>query len=198
LIEGHSAGFKAIKEVIKHASNNNLVDSFILYAFSTENWNSKNRVIFMRLFKKVLSEELNEMINNNLRLKHIGRKDRISKDLLELINYAESESKNNSGIIVYLGIDYGGKDEIVRAVNKIPQGEAIHEETISKYMDIPTEHTPQILIRTSNEKRLSNFLLWHLQYTELFFIDKFLPNFTSKDLDLILDDYKSRNRRFGK
>jgi undecaprenyl diphosphate synthase len=199
-LDGHRAGFRAIKEVIKHSVSHNLVDSFCLYAFSTENWNrSKVEVdLLMRLFKRVLEEELDEMITNGIKLKHIGRKDRLPADLLALLNDVENKSKDNTDVIVYLALDYGGRDEIIRAVNSIPKGDLLNEHTISKYLDIPGEHTPQILIRTSNEKRLSNFLLWHLQYTELFFVDKFLPDFTSIDFIEILDDYKSRNRRFGK
>jgi undecaprenyl diphosphate synthase len=202
-LEGHKAGFRAIKDIVKKSSDLG-IEAISLYAFSTENWKrTKEEVgLLMKLFEYVLKGEFKEMIESGVRLIHIGRKNNLPKSLQKLIRESEEISQNNEKITIYLGLDYGGRDEILRAVNKIRNDETlgdedITEEVFQKYLDLKTEPYPELLIRTSNEKRLSNFLLWQLAYAEFIFEDKMLPDFSVSDFERALEEFSSRKRRFG-
>jgi len=200
VLSGHKAGVASIRNIIKESVKIG-INYISLYAFSTENWNRSKleQQLLFKLFEDVLKNEFHEMIDEGIKLIHIGRKDRLPKNLKNLLDEMEIKSKDNNTLTIYLSLDYGGRDEIVRAVNKaIKNGEKeLTEEQLENYLDMPKPY-PDLLIRTSNEFRLSNFLLWQLAYSEFIFVDKFLPDFSIEDFHEVLEIYKKRIRRFGK
>lgn len=201
-LEGHRRGYNKMKDVgdwcikrgIKHIT---------VYAFSTENWKrSKTEVDYlMRLLQNALTKELGEFHKRGIRLKVIGSRERLSKNIVKAIDNAEKETANNTKGTLNLAINYGGRLEIVEAVKKImaqkKSAGVISEEDISKNIWTAGQPDPDIIVRTSGEQRLSGFLTWQSVYSELFFIKHHWPGFTERDLDDILDDYNNRNRRFG-
>jgi len=154
----------------------------------------------MSLFRYVLKDEFKDMLSNGVKLVHIGRKDRLDSKLMKLINESEELSKDNDKITVYLALDYGGRDEIIRAINKLLKDnkKSVEENEFEAYLDLNKKPYPDLLIRTSSEKRLSNFLLWQCAYSEFVFVDKFLPDFKPNDLEKCLEEFQGRKRRFGK
>ncbi|NOX16589.1 MAG: di-trans,poly-cis-decaprenylcistransferase [Epsilonproteobacteria bacterium] len=194
---GHSAGAKKVTEVTRRASDLG-IKYLTLYAFSTENWKrDKIEVDFlMRLFVKFLKNELENLIQQNVRFRIIGDISKFSKTLQKTIKYTIDKTKNNDGITQILALNYGSKDEIVRAIKKI-EFDNISENSITKALDTSEFPDIDILLRTGGEKRLSNFLLWQSAYAELFFIDTLWPDFSIKELDDIISQFKNRKRRFG-
>ncbi len=194
---GHSMGAKRVVEITKRASDLG-IKYLTLYAFSTENWKrDKIEVDFlMQLFVKFLKNELKNLIQQNIRFRVIGDISKFSKTLQKTIKYTIDKTKDNDGITQILALNYGSKDEIVRAVKKI-KFENINENTITKALDTGEFPDIDMLLRTGGEKRLSNFLLWQSAYAELFFIDTLWPDFSIKELDDIISQFKKRKRRFG-
>jgi len=151
-------------------------------------------------YRGYLSQRKRDLIEFGVRLKFIGRRDRVGKDLKHLMEELERETSRSYRITVVLAIDYGGRDDILRAVNKVLRLEfdRIDEETFTHLLDLGEIPEPDLLIRTAGEKRLSNFLLWHLAYTELFFTDLCWPEFTREELLRAIDDFSRRKRKFGR
>ena len=195
---GHKAGLKTVELIIKKSLDHN-IKFLTLYAFSTENWKRpKNEINYLlNLLKNFLRTKLINFEKYDIKLKIIGKKN-FSKNLNDLLKKSELKTKNNTKLQVNLALNYGSKSEIVNTVNKLnKQNLKINEKNISLNLftkDIPD---PELLIRTGNTKRLSNFLLWQLSYSEIFFEKKLWPDFNDKDFSRIIKEYKNIKRNFG-
>lgn len=204
---GHRAGIERVKEVVK-VSQELGIKAVTFFAFSTENWQRpKNEIsVLMRLLENFLASQIKVLHKNNMRFKVIGRDQPIPKFLLDKIRAAEEKTKNNSGLSVVLALNYGSRQEIVDAVKKITglvlnQEMAlgdINEDTLNRYLYTAGLPDPDLLIRTSGEVRLSNFLLWQLSYAELYFSKIYWPDFKREEFEKALKVYQNRERRFGK
>ena len=197
---GHSEGVRTAKRIAKAASDMG-IKYLSLYTFSTENWKrSETEVTFlMQLLKKHLREQLSFYQENNIRVVHSGSLDRLPKVVQKEIVDVEALTKDLTGMTANLVINYGGRDEIVRAVRKLrDQGESeITEDKLSATMDHPEIPDPDLIIRTGGELRISNFLLWESAYSELYFTDVLWPDFDERELDKAIEAFQARNRRFG-
>jgi len=200
-IYGHAKGVKTVENVI-NLSKEFGIPFITLYAFSTENWKRpKEEVEFlMELLREYLKSNLERFKRENIRVSFIGRRDRIPQETLRWMEKTEEETKYCSAIWVFVAVDYGGRDEIIRAINKLlKEGKKeIDETTFRNYLDFPPEvPEPDLLIRTAGERRISNFLLWHIAYTELYFTDTLWPDFGREDFVKALEDFSKRKRKFG-
>ncbi len=205
--EGHRKGIQRVEEIIKYAYNKG-IKILTLYGFSTENWkrSSKEVNFLMNLFEKYVRKGLKEEQKKDkkyyIQFRHIGRKDRLPKHLVEPLKELEKATKKNSQMVVNVAIDYGGRDEVTRAVKKIVRKklkpEEINEEVLMKNLDTNDLPDVDFVIRTSGEMRLSNFLPLQAAYAELYFPKIYWPDFDKKQLDLALEEFKKRERRFGK
>jgi undecaprenyl diphosphate synthase len=203
--QGHLEGLKAAKRIVKAASDLG-IRYLTLYAFSTENWKRAGSEVsfIMTLIKKYLRGELDFYRENRIRIRHAGDPAGLSPEIREEIRRAEADTRNFEGMQVILALNYGGRNEIVRAVRRLALetgglGKAgdISEESIGARLDNPGVPDPDIIIRTAGEFRISNFLLWEGAYAEYYISPKFWPDFTEEDLALALEDYRNRDRRFG-
>ncbi|MCR5154140.1 MAG: isoprenyl transferase [Lachnospiraceae bacterium] len=203
---GHRAGGKAVERICKDAYNMG-VKYLTIYAFSTENWSRSQEEIdaLMNILRDYLSDCIKQSNKNKMRVRIIGDISRLDEDIQKKIADLEEATKNNDGLRFFIALNYGGRDEIKRAVagmlkdskeGKLRE-EDITEEKISSYLDTKDCPDPDILIRTSGEQRLSNFLLWQLAYTEFYFTDVLWPDFSKKDLEKAIEYYNTRERRFG-
>lgn len=203
---GHRQGVQRVKEIIRGASNLG-IQIVTFFTFSTENWNRpKSEIsVLMRYLDNFLTQELKELQKNNMRFTVIGRADPIPKYLQVKIKKAQETTKNNTGLRVVLALNYGGRQEIIDAAKKFAQ-DILDKKTILKSLDVqefsryfyaPELVDPDLLIRTSNEMRISNFLLWQLSYAEFYFTDKCWPDFGIEQLKEAIKDYQRRTRRFG-
>lgn len=198
--EGHRRGLEAAKGVIRRAFDLG-IEEFTAWAFSTENWNRSREEIdyLMDLFEKWLLEFSDQCADKNIKIRTVGQKWRVPASLQQAIERAEKQTQNHTGQIFNLALSYGGRDEIVQGIKKIMRSgvdaEEISEKTISDNLWLPDA---DMIIRTGGELRLSGFLTWESVYAELFFVKKYLPDFTPEDFEEILADYSKRKRRFGK
>ena len=196
---GHKEGADALRKIITYAGKIG-VKYLTVYAFSTENWKrSKDEIdALMFLFKTYLKNEEKNIMKNNVRFLVSGRKNGVSSSLLEAIKKLEDKSRDNTGLTLNIAFNYGGRAEIIDAVNSILKSGAdnINEEDFSKYLynDIPD---PELLIRTSGEFRISNFLLWQIAYSEIYITKALWPDFDEKELYKAIQSYNERDRRFG-
>jgi undecaprenyl diphosphate synthase len=206
-LKGHYEGVKAIRRTIE-ASVELGVDVLSLFAFSTENWlRPADEVSFlMRLVEEFIASEGKQIIENGVKVIISGKPDRIPHNAQTAINALVQATKHNDRLIVNVALDYGGRDEIASACQKIAErvqkGEIapidIDEQLFSEHLFQPTLPDIDLLIRTGNVQRISNFMLWQLAYTEFYFTDALWPDFSKADLQKALDDFHSRQRRFGK
>ncbi len=197
-IEGHKKGAEVVKEITTYCANNPEINILTLYAFSTENWKRpKMEVEFlMKLLDNWLERELQTFIKNDVKFETIGDISKFSDKLKKRIEYTKKVTKNNKKLTQVLALNYGSRDEITRAVKKmIEKNEEITPENIQKNLDITRD--VDLLIRTSGEIRVSNFLLWQIAYAEMFFTPTLWPDFTTNELEKILNEFKKRERRFG-
>jgi len=197
-IEGHKKGAEVVKEITTYCANNPEINVLTLYAFSTENWKRpKMEVDFlMKLLDNWLKKELNTYIKNDVKFETIGDISKFSNSLKKRIKHTKEITKNNKKLTQILALNYGSRDEITRAVKKIiKNNEEITAENIQKNLDINID--VDLLIRTSGEIRVSNFLLWQIAYAEMFFTKTLWPDFTAKELEEIIKEFKKRERRFG-
>lgn len=196
---GHKEGAAALRKIITHAAKLG-IKYLTVYAFSTENWKRSQEEVsaLMFLFKSYIKNEEKNIMENNIRFMVSGRRENVSESLLEVIDKLQEKSKNNSGLTFNIAFNYGGRAEIIDAVNKILKSgkTSIDEVEFSKYLynDIPD---PELLIRTSGELRISNFLLWQIAYSEIYITDTLWPDFDEKELDKAIESYEKRDRRFG-
>jgi len=200
--EGHKKGAEVVKEITTYCANNPEIKYLTLYAFSTENWKRpKMEVEFlMKLLDNWLKKELDTYIKNEVRFEVIGDISKFSKKLQNRINLTKEKTKNFNKLTQVLALNYGSRDEITRAVKRLcDKNEEITEEKISKNLDTGIHNIPDVdlLIRTSGEIRLSNYLLWQVAYAEMFFTKTLWPDFTTKELEEIIQEFKKRERRFG-
>ena len=196
---GHKEGAAALRKIITHAAKLG-IKYLTVYAFSTENWKRSQEEVsaLMFLFKSYIKNEEKNIMENNIKFMVSGRRENVSESLLEAIDKLQEKSKNNSGLTFNIAFNYGGRAEIIDAVNKILKSgkTSIDEVEFSKYLynDIPD---PELLIRTSGELRISNFLLWQIAYSEIYITDTLWPDFDEKELDKAIESYEKRDRRFG-
>lgn len=198
-IKGHEKGAQVVREITIHASNINL-PYLTLYAFSTENWKRpKHEVDFlMKLLDNWLKKELPTYLENNVKFNVIGDISKFSKKLQKRIEFTKDATKDCTGLVQTLAINYGSQDEITRAVNKICKTkQEITIKDIEENLDTKDMPDVDILIRTGGQKRLSNFLLWQNAYSEFFFLDTLWPDFTSMDLDRVIEQFEHIKRNFG-
>ncbi len=196
---GHEEGAKVVRDITKHCSLLG-VKYLTLYAFSTENWTRpKLEVEFlMKLLERYFKSELPIYLENNIKFRAIGDISKFSKSLQKIIKDVEDKTSNMSGLTQILALNYGSRDEITRAVSKlVSSNQTINEENISLNLDTADFSDVDLLIRTSGEVRISNFLLWQCAYSEMFFSSTLWPDFNSNELDEIISDYSLRDRRFG-
>jgi undecaprenyl diphosphate synthase len=196
---GHEAGAKTVRDITIHCSNIG-VKYLTLYAFSTENWTRpKLEVAFlMKLLEKYFISELSVYLENNVKFKAIGDLSRFSKKLQNIIKDTQDKTSSCTGLTQILALNYGSKDEIVRAVKKLQDKNLeVTEENINNHLDTGDIDAVDLLIRTSGEVRVSNYLLWQIAYAEMSFTKTYWPEFTSYELDDIIDDFNKRERRFG-
>ena len=200
-VAGHYKGAEVAEDIVEYAIELG-IEHMTLFAFSTENWKRPKEEVstLFELLRQYLISKKEKLYKLGIKVRFIGRKDRINKNLLSLMKEIEEESKENKNLVLNLAIDYGGRDDIVRAVNRVvrEQPNRINEETFSQYLDLSCSPDPDLLIRTAGEKRISNFLLWNLAYTELYFTDTLWPDFSRKDFLKALEDFSRRKRRFGR
>lgn len=204
---GHQNGVEAVRSVIEGAGEIG-IHYLTLYAFSTENWNRPNEEVemLMSLFVQAVHNELDNLMKNHVRMKVIGRTDDLPESSRMALQEAIDTTSHNNGLTVVLALSYSGRCELGDAVAKIALKVAngqlivpeINTETLQQHLYMPELPDPELLIRTGGEFRISNFLLWQLAYTELFFEEKMWPDFRKEDLWRIIVSYQSRERRFGK
>ncbi len=204
---GHKHGVESVQDIVRTAARLG-VKILTLYAFSTENWNRPPVEVqaLMGLLKTFLQNELKTITDNNVSLKCLGQKERLPNEVRQVLDHAIARTADNDGLILNLALSYGGRNEIVRAIQQIAddcrQGltkpEEIDDALVSAHLDTAGQPDPDLLIRTGGESRLSNFLLWQLSYAEIYITDTLWPDFRENDFILALIDFQNRQRRFGK
>ena len=196
---GHKAGLKSVEKIIK-TSIHQKIKYLTLYAFSTENWKRPKTEVnyLLNLLENFLSQKINELNKQNIKLKIIGKK-KFSDKLNKILSLSEKKTSKNNRLQINLAINYGSKNELINAVKLLNKNKSIINETnLVKYLYTKNIPDPEILIRTGNTNRLSNFLLWQLAYAEIFFVKKLWPDFKENDYVKILDKFKKIKRNFGK
>jgi len=206
-IWGHRNGVTSVRKTIQYCQDKG-VDALTLFAFSSENWNRPQDEVsmLMELFIVVLRREVKRLHKNNVRLKIIGDTDKFNLKLQQQITKAESLTSNNTGLRLNIAANFGGKWDITQAaiklVKTVQQGHLqlsdINEATFGQFMSLSGIPEPDLFIRTGGEHRISNYLLWELAYTELYFTDTLWPDFDEKAFDQAVDSFSKRERRFGK
>lgn len=201
-LAGHKAGTDNLRRILKACVQEN-IKILTLYAFSTENWSRPSDEVggLMRLLEAVLDRELDELDKNGVQIRHIGRIDRVPAALQGKITAAIERTKHNSRLILNVALDYGGRAEIVEAVRRMMADgvdpDRVDEATIGRYLYTGGLPDPDLIVRTSGEYRISNFLLWQAAYSELYITDVCWPDFDEKELRKAIDQYSGRQRRFG-
>ena len=198
---GHHAGMKSVREVVRAASDTG-IRVLTLYAFSTENWNRPKSEIkgLFNLLKLFIKKELGSLHKNNVKVIIIGRISELPINIVKLIKKATEKTSKNTGMILNIALNYGGRQEIVDAVNEIiTEGiyKKVDEKIFEKYLYTTDLPFPDLIIRTSGESRISNFLLWQSAYSEFYTTKTLWPDFKKKNLMEAISDYQKRNRRFG-
>ncbi|OQA91608.1 MAG: Ditrans,polycis-undecaprenyl-diphosphate synthase ((2E,6E)-farnesyl-diphosphate specific) [Elusimicrobia bacterium ADurb.Bin231] len=199
-IFGHRAGIESVRDIIR-AANEIGISVLTLFAFSTENWNrpeSEIRELF-GILKYFLKKELNEIKKNGIVLRILGNISGLPSDVRSEVARAENDTRNNTGMILNVALNYGGRQEIIQAVNRIVSSgvKSVDETEFERYLYTGAIPSPDLLIRTSGEYRISNFLLWQIAYTELYFTDVLWPDFRKEHLLEAIAEYQKRERRFG-
>ena len=196
---GHTEGVKVVEKIIE-ASISNKIKYLTLYTFSTENWKRPKKEIFFLIYllEKYIDQQFETLLKKNIKLKILGNLNKFPNSLKKKLNKAQKISNKNDKIQINLALNYGSKEEIITSVKKIiKSSKSINEKNIRSYLytkDIPD---PEILIRTGNRFRLSNFLLWQISYTEIFFVKKLWPDFNKNDFNKIIFQFKKMRRNFG-
>jgi undecaprenyl diphosphate synthase len=195
VLEGHRRGAQALKQTVRNAVRLELRE-LTVYAFSTENWTRPRDEVdgLMAMFAELIESETPELDEEGVRMRFVGRRDRVSRELLERMDWAERVTAGNSRMKLFVAFDYGGRAELVDAARRFEGG---GEEEFAKQLYEPEMNDPDLLIRTSGERRLSNFLLWQCAYSELVFSDALWPDFDHDELARALEEFSERERRFG-
>ena len=203
---GHKEGAKVLEKIVRYA-NKIGIEHITVYAFSTENWRRPDKEVkaLMRLLRKYLKDCIERTAKNNMRVRVIGEKSRLDDDIRAAIDELEEVSAANTGLNFTIALNYGSRDEMVRAMRHMAQDckegafsvEEITEERFASYLDTKDLPDPDLMIRTSGEQRLSNWLLWQLAYAEFYFTDVLWPDFDKQELIRAVEYYNTRERRFG-
>lgn len=203
---GHKEGCVTVEKTVEVAARMG-IEYLTVYGFSTENWKRSSDEVgaLMQLFRFYMVRLLKIASANNVRVKMIGDRARFDQDIIDGINRLERETKDNTGLTFVIAVNYGGRDELTRAVRKLAadccagklEPSAITEQVVNSYLDTADIPDPDLLIRTSGELRLSNYLLWQLAYTELYVTDCLWPDFNQEELEKAILSYNRRDRRFG-
>jgi len=202
--QGHLEGLKAAKRIVKAASDLG-VKYLTLYAFSTENWKRASEEVsfIMELVKQYLRAEFDFYKKNKIRIRYTGDFDKLPNDIQDEISASLKDTEDFEGMQVILAVNYGGRDEIVRAFRRYASASSIcdltqiEEENIASYLDNPDVPDPDLLIRSAGEYRISNFLLWQSAYSEIYVDKKYWPDWEKQDLEEAIDNFRRRNRRYG-
>ena len=205
-VEGHRKGLQTLREIVKHAVERQ-IEILTLYSFSSENWQRPNEEVsfLLGLLRHFVDKDLDELHSANILIRVIGDRENLSDDILQLLRRVENLTQKNTGMMLIVAFNYGGRNEIVRSIQGIVK-EAVEqnlnikdicEQLVSNRLDTSAIPDPDLIIRTSGEKRLSNFLLWQAAYTEFVFRDELWPDFTPLIFDEAIIDFQSRERRFG-
>ncbi len=196
---GHRQGAETLIKISRYCSEIG-IKHLTVFAFSTENWNRPKEEVdyLMNLLEEYFNGLEKKLRKRNIKLKVIGEKTNLSDKLTKIINEVQDKSKNNTGMVLNIAFNYGGKDEIINAVKGIIKDNVIlSKENIDKYLYTSESGNIDLLIRTSGEQRISNFLLWQIAYAELYFTKVYWPDFNKKELHKALESYQERDRRFG-
>ncbi|MCA0906539.1 MULTISPECIES: isoprenyl transferase [Ruegeria] len=203
---GHHAGARRVREVVEACPGLG-IKYLTVFAFSTENWKRTQVEVagLMNLFRRYIIKETRTLADNGIRVRFIGDRVRLDSKLIELMDSLEEETKNNDLVHLTVALNYGGRDEVARATKRLARDvaegrlkpEEVDEETLPKYLDTRVLPDPDLVIRTSGEARISNFLLWQSAYSEYEFIDTLWPDFTAAELARLCQNYGTRDRRFG-
>jgi undecaprenyl diphosphate synthase len=196
---GHSKGIEVVENIIEEAVSKK-IKYLTLFTFSTENWKRpKSEIKFLiSILKEYIQKELNNLIKKKIKLKIIGNLDKFPKSLKLKLKNAEKLTRSNNKIQIIIALNYGSKEEIINTVKKLNNSSIrINEKNISENLYTKNIPDPEILIRTGNRNRLSNFLLWQLSYTEIYFVSKLWPDFTRKDFSKIINNFSKVKRNFG-
>jgi undecaprenyl diphosphate synthase len=194
-IEGHRAGADVVKERLRDAARLG-IEELTVFSFSTENWNRSSEEVagLMQMFAERIRSETPELDSEGVRMRFVGRRDGISDELVQLMDWAEETTASNERITLFVAFNYGGRAEILDAARSF---EGTTEEEFRAHLYAPEMHDPDLLIRTSGEQRISNYLLWQCAYSEFVFRDELWPDFTREAFETSLAEYESRRRRFG-
>ena len=195
VLEGHREGAEALKRTVRNAAELD-VRELTVYAFSTENWSRPREEVdgLMAMFADLIESETPDLHAEGVRMRFVGRRERVSAALVERMRWAEETTGANHGTTLFVAFNYGGRAEILDAARRFAGGD---EEDFRRCLYAPEMTDPELLIRTSGERRLSNFLLWQSAYSELVFSDTLWPDFDRDDLAGALEEYAARERRFG-
>ena len=195
VIEGHRAGADIVKERLRDAVDLG-VKELTIYSFSTENWSRSDEEVsgLMRMFAERIAGETPELNEEGVRMRFIGRREGVEPDLVDRMTWAETTTRRNDRITLFVAFNYGGRAEIVDAARTFVGGT---EEDFRSHLYAPDMHDPDLIIRTSGEQRLSNYLLWQAAYSELVFRDELWPDFSRASFEASLAEYDARRRRFG-
>lgn len=199
-LQGHYAGVNAVRRVIEASLDFN-IKYLTLYAFSTENWDRPKKEVngLMRLFPKVIEEEVNRLKTHKVRVRFLGRLKELPNKVQEKLYWIEEQTKNFEDLNLIIALNYSGREELIDAVNKaVREGKVVNEETFKGFLYLPDIPDPDLLIRTSGEVRISNFLIYEIAYTELYFTPTLWPDFEKSDLIKAIKAYQKRERKFGK
>lgn len=195
VVEGHRAGADTLKARLRDAAELG-IEELTVYSFSTENWSRPDDEVegLMRMFAERIASETPELKQEGVRMRFIGQRDGVDPRLVERMEWAEAETADNDRIVLFVAFNYGGRAEILDAARSFQGGS---EEEFRRHLYAPEMHDPDLLIRTSGEQRLSNYLLWQCAYSELVFRDELWPDFDRSALEACLGEYETRQRRFG-
>lgn len=201
-VYGHEAGVKIVRKIVEEAADIGL-KCLTLYSFSTENWTRPKSEIatLFNLLRQYVNEDLEALNKNNVRIRILGTRNGLKPDLLKLIEHVEETTRANTKFSLNIAFNYGGRDEILRAIERLRADDlangALTEEMFGSYLDTADLPDPDLVIRTSGEKRISNFLLWQAAYAEFVFTDVLWPDFSRADLEAAIHEFQNRDRRFG-
>ena len=209
-VAGHKRGVETVRDLVKYCAEIN-VKYLTLFAFSSENWRRPEEEVsfLMGLFMEALKREVTKLNDNNIRLKLIGDQSRFNKGLVKQIAESEALTAKNTGLTLTIAANYGGRWDVLQATNRmlkskqmkegrLPQDLAFSEDDLTPFLTMHYAPEPDLFIRTGGEKRISNFLLWQLAYTELYFTDTLWPDFDKEAFDAAITSYQQRERRFGR
>ena len=204
--DGHKEGVKSLRKLLRYIDDFN-IPYLTVFSFSTDNWKRPKSEIsnLMNLLRKFIQTDLIELHNKNVKIRIIGNREGVPKDIVKLIDSSEFLTRDNDGLYLQIAFNYSGRDEIINALKKIgtsiKSGDIdpynINEDIVNSNLFTAGLPEPDLLIRTGSEKRISNFLLWQLSYSELYFTDVFWPDFSGDEFRKAIEDYQNRERRFG-